>query len=213
MATLVHDLRYAVRLLRAKPGFAAVAILTLALGVGAATAIFSVVNAVLLSPLPFRDADRLMNVHIASRDGATFPLPDTDFIAWRAQNRTADVVAVFENDAVTLTGDGAPERIAGAAAPDGFFAVLGAPPLIGRVLQDGDDRPGAAKTALISHGLWTRRFHGDPSIVGRTVALNGESHIIVGVMPAAFRFPAARADVWRVLTTSPPARRGPFYTW
>jgi putative ABC transport system permease protein len=213
MATLVHDLRYAVRLLRAKPGFAAVAILTLALGVGAATAIFSVVHAVLLSPLPFRDADRLMNVHITSRDGATFPLPDTDFIAWRAQNRTADVVAVFENDAVTLTGDGAPERVAGAAVTDRFFDVLGARPLIGRVLQDGDDRPGAAKTALISHGLWTRRFHGDPSIVGRTVALNGESHIIVGVMPAAFRFPDARVDVWRVLTTNPPRRRGPFYTW
>jgi putative ABC transport system permease protein len=213
MATLVHDLRYAVRLLRAKPGFAAVAILTLALGVGAATAIFSVVNAVLLSPLPFRDADRLMNVHIASRDGATFPLPDTDFIAWRAQNRTADVVAVFENDAVTLTGDGAPERIAGAAVTDRFFDVLGVRPLIGRVLQDGDDRPGAAKTALISHGLWTRRFRADPSIVGRTAVLNGESYIIVGVMPAAFRFPDARVDVWRVLTTNPPRRRGPFYTW
>src|SRR3954449_1813708 len=128
MATLVHDLRYAVRLLRAKPGFAAVAILTLALGVGAATAIFSVVHAVLLSPLPFRDADRLVNVHIASRDGATFPLPDTDFIAWRAQNRTADVVAVFENDAVTLTGDGAPERLPRAGGPRRVLCVVGGGP-------------------------------------------------------------------------------------
>src|SRR3954462_1996698 len=114
MATLVHDLRYAVRLLRAKPGFAAVAILTLAIGVGATTAIFSVVHAVLLSPLPFRDADRLMNVHIAGRDGAKYPLPDTDFAAWRAENQTADAVAMFDNDASTLTGDGPPARLSAA---------------------------------------------------------------------------------------------------
>jgi putative ABC transport system permease protein len=99
MAMLVHDLRHAVRLLRAKPGFAAVAVLTLALGVGATTAIFSVVHAVLLSPLPFRDADRLVNVHIVGRDGATFPLPDADFVAWRSQNRTADAVAISRSKA------------------------------------------------------------------------------------------------------------------
>ena len=213
MATLLHDLRYAVRLLRARPGFATVAILTLALGVGATTAIFSVVHAVLLSPLPFPAADRLMNVHIASRDGAKYPLPDTDFIAWRAQNRTADAVAAFENDAVTLTGDGPPERLSGASVTDRFFDVLGARAAIGRVLQDGDDRPGAAKTAVISHALWTRRFRGDASIVGRTVALNGESRIIVGIMPAAFRFPDPKVEVWRVLTMNPPRRRGPFYMW
>jgi putative ABC transport system permease protein len=213
MATLVHDLRYAVRLLRTRPGFAAVAILTLALGIGATTAIFSVVHAVLLNPLPFRDAARLVHVRITGRDGALFPLPDTDFLAWRAQNRTADAVAVFASGSTTLTGDGAPERLTAAGVTDRFFDVLGARPLLGRVLQEGDDKPGAPKTALISYALWTRRFRSDASVVGRAVTLDAESHTIVGVMPAGFRFPDADVDVWWVLTMKPPLRRGPFYTW
>jgi len=213
MATIAHDLRYALRLLRTRPGFAAVAILTLALGIGATTAIFSVVHAVLLSPLPFPDADRLMHVRITGRDGMIFPLPDTDFLAWRAANQTADAVAVFENDALTLTGDGAPERLSSTSVTDRFFDVLGARPLVGRVLQEGDDRPGAPKTAVISHALWTRRFHGDPAIAGRTVVLNAQSYTIVGVMPASFGYPDPDVEVWRVLTMSPPPRRGPFYSW
>ncbi|HXI30455.1 MAG TPA: ABC transporter permease, partial [Vicinamibacterales bacterium] len=135
MATLIQDLRYAVRLLRTRPGFAAVAILTLAIGIGATTAIFSVVHAVLLSPLPFRDADRLVDVRIVGRKGNLFPLPDADFVAWRAQNRTADAVAVYEREAATLTGEGAPERLASVVVTDRFFDVLGARPLLGRVLQ------------------------------------------------------------------------------
>src|SRR5262245_7497587 len=197
MATIVQDLRYAVRLLRTRPGFAAVAILTLALGIGATTAIFSVVHAVLLSPLPFREPDRLVHVRITGRKGMVFPLPDTDVQAWRDQNRTADAVAAFENDAATLTGDGAPERLSAAAVTDRFFDVLGARPLLGRVLQAGDDAPGAAKTAVISYALWTRRFRRDPAIVGRTAALNAESHTIVGVMPPGFHFPDADVEVWR----------------
>ena len=215
MATLLHDVRYAVRLLRARPGFAAVAILTLALGVGATTAIFSVVHAVLLSPLPFRDADRLVNIHIVGHEGATVPLPDADFVAWRSQNRTADAVAIFDTDGATLTGDGPPERVAAAWTSDRFFDVLGARPLLGRVLQEGDDRPGAPRTAVISHTLWTRRFHGDPSVIGRAIALNGRSYTIIGVMPPGFRFPEfpdTDVDLWRVLTIDPPTRRGPFYS-
>src|SRR5262249_6928810 len=193
-------------------GFALVAMLTLALGIGATTAIFTVVHAVLLSPLPFPDANRLMQVRIIGHAGGLFPLPDTDFHAWRAQNRTADAVAVYDRDTATITGDGSPERVAAALVTDRFFDVLGARPLIGRVLQEGDDRPGAPKTAGISHTLWTRRYHGDPAIVGRPIALDAESHTIVGVMPAGFRFPQRDVDVWRVLTTNPPPRRGPFYT-
>jgi len=213
MATLVHDLRYAIRLLVARPGFSAVAILTLALGIGATTAIFTVVNAVLLRPLPFRDADRLVQVRIAGRAGAIFPLPDTDFLEWRAQNRTADAIAVFDTDSATLTGGDAPERLPAASVTDRFFDVLGARPLIGRVLQEGDDKPGAPKTAVLSHALWQRRFHGDATIVGRTIALGGEMHIVVGVMPASFRYPFADTELWRVLTMEAPPRRGPFYTW
>src|SRR5262245_48919374 len=162
MATLLQDLRYALRLFRSRPGFALVAMLTLALGIGATTAIFTVVHAVLLSPLPFPDANRLMQVRIIGHAGGLFPLPDTDFHAWRAQNRTADAVAVYDRDTATITGDGSPERVAAALVSDRFFDVLGARPLIGRVLQEGDDRPGAPKTAVISHTLWTRRYHGDP---------------------------------------------------
>src|SRR5947207_6876708 len=105
MPTLVNDVRYAIRLLLRRPGFTAVALLTLAVGIGATTAIFTVVHAVLLRPLPFPDADRMMYVRIEGRDGAIFPLADADFLAWRAQNRTADAIAVFDSGSVTLTGD------------------------------------------------------------------------------------------------------------
>src|SRR5215510_11720381 len=208
MLSLVSDVRFGLRFLLKRPGFAFVAVLTLALGIGATTAIFSVVHAVLLSPLPFREPDRLVHVRITGRKGMVFPLPDTDVQAWRDQNRTADAVAAFENDAATLTGDGAPERLSAAAVTDRFFDVLGARPLLGRVLQQGDDAPGAAKTAVISYALWTKRFHGDPAIIGRAIALNAESHAIVGVMPPGFKFPDAGVEVWLVLTMNPPPRRG-----
>ena len=112
----------------------------------------------------------------------------------------------------TLTGDGAPEQIGSAAVTDRFFDVLGAQPLLGRVFQDGDDKPGAPKTVVLSHAFWTRRFHADPAIVGRTVSLMGVSHAIIGVMPAGFRFPPGDIDVWQILTMKTPSRRGPFYT-
>src|SRR6266487_5635852 len=189
MGILLADARYAIRLLSKRPGFAAVAILTLALGIGATTAIFTVVYAVLLSPLPFRDAERLVSVRIVGRDAAIYPLPDADFIAWRSQNQTADAIAAFDNSSATITGDGAPERIPGSKVTDRFFDVLGARPLLGRVFQDGDGQPGAPKTAVLSHALWMRHYHGDPSIVGRTVMLSAEPHIVIGVMPAGFSYP------------------------
>ena len=212
MPNLVHDVRYAIRLLLKRPGFAAVAILTLALGIGATTAIFSVVNAVLLSPLPFPNAERLVQVRIASSNDEGFSLPDADFLAWRSQNRTCAAIAAYDASPETLTGDGAPERIGAAAVTDRFFDVLGARPLFGRVFQEGDDAPGAAKLVVLSHGFWTRRFHADPAVVGRTVLLGGVGHTVIGVMPAGFRFPLADIDAWRTLTMNPPSRRGPFYT-
>jgi putative ABC transport system permease protein len=212
MPNLVQDVRYAIRLLLKRPGFAAVAILTLALGIGATTAIFTVVNAVLLSPLPFRDAARLVEVRIISKNGEGFPLPDADFLAWRSQNQTSDAVAVYWASPATLTGEGAPDRIGGAAVTDRFFDVLGARPLLGRVFQEGDDKPGAAKLVVLGHGFWTRRFRADPGVVGRTVLLDGVSHTVIGVVPAGFRFPLEDIDVWSTLTMNPPTRRGPYYT-
>jgi hypothetical protein len=204
MPNVVHDVRYAIRLLITRPGFTAVALLTLAVGIGATTAIFTVVHAVLLRPLPFPDADRLMYVRMEGRKGGIFPLSDADFLAWRGQNRTADAIAVFNSGGVTLTGDGAPERLTSAMVTDRFFDVLGAGPLLGRALQDGDDKPGAVKTAVLSHPFWVRRFHADPGVVGRAIALDGEPHVVVGVMPPAFRFPDDDVSVWCVLTMNVP---------
>src|SRR5438094_674003 len=211
--SLWQDLRYAARALRKNPGFAAVAILTLALGVGATTAIFTVVHAVLLRPLPFPEADRLVEVRIVGRNAAVFPLPDTDFLAWRSQNNSAEAVAVYDSSSATLTGDGPPERLISSAVTDRFFDVLGVQPLLGRVFHEGDDRPGARKTTVLSHGLWMRRFHGDPAIVGRSITVSGEPHVVIGVMPPAFDFLPAKKELWRILTMNEPRRRGPFYTW
>ena len=129
-----------------------------------------------------------------------------------SQNQTCDAVAVYQGGVATLTGDGPPEQIGDASVTDRFFDVLGARPLLGRVFQDGDDKPDAPKTVVLSHAFWTRRFHADPAIVGRTVSLMGVSHAIIGVMPASFRFPPRDIDVWQILTMKTPSRRGPFYT-
>ena len=158
MLSFVSDARYALRLLIKRPGFSAVAILTLALGIGATTAIFTVVNAILLSPLPFPNADRLAEVRIVGPGGEIYPLPDADFLAWRDQNQTADAMAVWDEGPETLTGDGAAEQIGAAAVTDRFFDVLGARPLVGRVFREGDDQAAAPKTVVLSHAFWMRRL-------------------------------------------------------
>jgi len=212
MPLIIQDVRYAIRLLVRRPGFALVAVLTLALGIGAATSIFSVVDAVLLRPMPFPNPDRLVLMGIVGRNGGEFPLPDTDFIEWRERNRTADAVAAYSQQAINITGDGHPERIPGALVTDQFFNVLGSAPERGRVFQEGDDRPGAQKVAVISHRFWQRRYGGRADIVGQTALLAGQPHTIVGVMPPAFAYPWHDTDIWAILTMNPPVRRGPFYT-
>ncbi len=214
MHALLHDARYAIRMLLKRPGFAAVAILTLALGIGATTAIFTVVEGVLLRPLPFQEPDRLVQLHIRGAHEDEFPLPDTDFLEWRAQNTTFDSVAVFdEGQALSLTGDGPAERVVAANVTDGFFTALGVRPIAGRLFRAGDDKPGAPKVIVLSYAFWQKRFHGDQNVIGRTVQLDAGDHTIVGVMPPSFGFPRTDLDLWRVLTMAPPARRGPFYTY
>jgi putative ABC transport system permease protein len=208
---LFHDVRFALRLFVKRPGFSLVAVLTLALGIGATTSMFSVVEAVLLRPLPFPEPDRLMQVRITGRDGTDFPLPEADFHLWRAQNDTADAIAVFTSGPANVTGDGQPERLISAQVTDQFFTILGAHAEIGRALEDGDDRPGRARTAVISHALWRRRYAGRADVLGHPIVVAGSPHTIIGVMPPSFTFPRPQVDVWEVLTTDPPARRGPFY--
>jgi len=172
MGNLFADVRYAVRLLIRKPGFAAVAILTLALGIGATTAIFTVVHAVLLRPLSFPEADRLVEVRIVGRDAAVFPLPDTDFLVWRSQNDTAEAVAVYDTSSATITGDGPPERVISSAVTDRFFDVLGVQPLLGRAFHEGDDLSRRAK----DHGAQSRTV--DASLPRRSGHCGALHHVI-----------------------------------
>ena len=200
---LGQDLRYAMRALRSAPGFTATALLTLALGIGANTAIFSVVRGVLLEPLPFRDADRLVRVwHVnASRGLMQASVSEPDFLDWKAEVRSASSIgASFFADGlsgVDLTGQGNPERLSAALVTDGFFQTLGTAPLLGRTLAPDEHIESRSRVAVLSHGLWTRRFGGDAGIVGRSISLNGQPFEVVGVMPAGFTYPADRSlDVW-----------------
>jgi len=212
MGTLL-DVRFALRLLVKRPGFAAVAILTLALGVGAATSIFTVVEAVLLRPLPFANPSRLVHLTIRGADGEIFPLPDSDFLAWREQNHAFSSVTTYDSGAsLTLIGEGDAERVIMTDVTDRFFSTLGVAPLLGRTFEEGEDRPGVTKAVVLSYAFWRRHFLGDERAIGRSLLLNGTKHTIVGVMPASFASPQPDLDGWRILTMAPPSRRGPFYT-
>jgi predicted permease len=192
---MLHDLRHAARGLARTPGFTAAAVLTLALGLGANTAMFSVVDATLLRPLPFRDPERLVLVWETMGDWKTRWVAPANFLDWRRDARSFDGLAGYSTTDVNLGGGGGePERLKSAVVSDTLFDLLGARPALGRVFARGEDESGV-RLALLSDALWRRRFGGDPSVVGRTVRLNGEAHEVVGVMPPAFRFPA-RAEVW-----------------
>jgi putative ABC transport system permease protein len=205
---MLADLRYALRTLRRSPGYAAAAVLTLALGIGANTAIFSVVRAVLLAPLPYRDPGRLAWVWATrvDRDRAFFSIPN--FLDTRAAVRSFERLAPFTPWAPTLSGDGEPERLDAVRVGGEAFETLGAAVALGRPIGAADAEPAPARVAVISHGLWERRFGGDPSAVGRTLLLNGESYAVVGVLPAGFLFPGAEtADVAVPLSLASDPRR------
>lgn len=200
---LTQDLRYAGRALRRAPGFGAVALLTLALGIGANVAVFSVVRAVLLTPLPFADVDRLVRVWHANHTTATERnvVSEPDFEDWRRQSRTAEAMGgYFFADGLSgmnLTGEGTPERISAALVTSGFFETLRPHPLLGRTLAPDDQSPGRNRTVVLGHALWSRRFNRDSSIVGKTIQLNAQPFTVVGVMPPAFAYPAENGlDAW-----------------
>ncbi len=189
--TLLQDLRYALRALLRSPGFSAAAVLILALGIGANTAIFSVVRAVLLRPLPFREPERLAWVWATrvDRDKAFYSIPN--FRDTRASARSFEELAAFSMWGPTLSGDLEPERLSAVRVTGNALRLLGAGTAVGRNLEDGDAEPEASRVAVISHGLWMRRFGGDPGILGRALVLNGESFAVVGVFPKEFLFPGA----------------------
>jgi predicted permease len=195
MEGLVQDLRYAVRRLARTPGFTLVALVTLALGIGANTAIFSVVHGVLLRALPFQDPDHLYFLWSRHTSTDRYPIQLPEFCDYRDQNRTLESVAAFGNWNPNLTGDGPAERVSGLRASGNLFATLGVQAVVGRALAAADDTPGQEKVVVITYGLWQRRFGGDPAIVGRPLILNGEPFTLVGVMPRDFFLPIRTAEV------------------
>ena len=220
MQTLVQDIRYGIRSLRKQPVFTCVVVLTLALGIGVNTAIFSVVNGVLFRPLPFPHSDQLVAVTIANSriGGDNIPLSVADFLDWRSQNQVFQDLAAYSDNWFSLTGNGEPQRLKGVWATAGFFSTLGATPLIGRTFSAGEDAPDREPIVVLSQGLWQRSFGSDPQIVGRVITLNGRSRTVVGVMPQSFAFPPTDehslpgdVDLWILHTLTPPTRRGPYY--
>ena len=195
------DVRYALRLLAKNPAFTCVAVFTLALGIGANTAIFSLVNSVLLRPLPYRESDRLVRMLQASpKLGlSSWGVSQADFGAYREQNRSFESLALVVGSGTNLTGNGEPERLSNANVTADFFKVLGVNPILGRTFQEGEDTPGKNAVCILSYRLWQRRFGADQNVVGRTLSLNNTPTEIVGVMPAEFKYPRVDVDLWTPL--------------
>ena len=200
MDTLLRDLRYSLRGLLAEPSFTLLAIATLALGIGAATAIFTVVDSVLLRPLPYKDAGRL--VVALHGPEATSPVSPADFADYRRQARAFESLAAAQAWGVTLGGGDRPERVAALQVSANMMDVLGVPAMIGRTFAPGEDEAGRQRVVLLGYGLWQRRFGANPAVVGSSILLDGQPYTVVGVMPATFRFAPfwqTRAELWAPL--------------
>ena len=206
MYTLARDLAYAVRSWRRRPGPMAAAIGALALGIGASTAVFSVVSGVLLKPLPYDHPERIVMVwqDMRARGGPEREWASPGlFIDWRDRANVFEHVGAVRGWQPSLTDVAEPERLRGAAVSQGYFGALGVPAALGRVFSADDDRPGGPPIAIVSHALWARRFSADPAIVGRAVSLDGQPTTIVGVMPPSFRPPIIEAEIWSPLRVNP----------
>ncbi len=216
MQTLWQDLRFGARMLMKKPGFTLIAVLTLALGIGANTAIFSVVNAVLLQPLPFAKADELVEIYRAPGGEETWPFPPAAFLNLKSRNTVFTDIGAFDVRELpaTLTGLGEPERLLGFKVSANIFALLGVTMRLGRTFLPEEDRPGANRVVVISHEFWLRRFGGDPHLIGRSLNLNSDSYTVIGVMPAGYRF-GAKVDLWTPLafTAADENERGSSYLY
>src|SRR5271170_1473776 len=208
MNSIIQDINYAFRMLRKSPGFTAVAILTLALGIGANTAIFSAVNAVLLKPLPLRQPNQLVELWETEAAAGNYPLDDADFVDWRAQNRTFEEMSIYTyREPVNISGAGAPEQARMVEAQAHFFSLLGVSPQIGRAFSAGEDTKGKNHVVILSNALWNSHFGGSPAAIGKTLTINSETYTVIGVMPAWFTAPGT-ADIWIPIDFSPESLRG-----
>ena len=204
---LIQDTRFGLRMLGKNPGFTSVAVLTLALGIGANTAIFSVVNQVLLQPLPYPHSDELVRLYESAPKAGwpQFSVAPPNFIDWRAQNDVFTDLAAFASQDYSLTGSDRPERVIGCLASSGLFTILGVEPILGRAFSKEEDRFGRHYEIVLSHSFWQRRFHGDPQIIGKAITLNAEPYTVIGVMPPSFEFPNSEPELWAPIAFSPDA--------
>src|SRR6267142_5188269 len=202
MGTLLKDVRYGIRSLARHPAFTAVAVITLALGIGANTAIFSVVNAVLLRPLPFDDPERIVWVWDTQPQLSTAPAALPDFLDWKEQNRSFEHLAAYQSGNMFLdAGDGTTDTRVGLVTPE-MFSLFHVSPILGRTFTNEETLPGRFRVAVLSHSMWQNRFGSDPNVLSRTLQLNGAPYQIIGVMPAGFSYPD-RAELWRPLPIDP----------
>jgi putative ABC transport system permease protein len=211
---LWQDLRYGARSMRRNPGFTAIAVITLALGIGANTAIFSVVNGVLLRPLPYPAPERLVMVHGISLQPAQekTPLCAADFLDWKSQNQVFESIAGFSSSRFNYTGGESPEQIAGAWVTADFFSTIGIQPAMGRAFLPGEDLPNSPQRVVLSDRFWRRYLGASPNVIDQQITLNSRAFTIVGVMPPGFLFPEKDTELWAAerLTAT---RRGPYYMW
>jgi len=211
---LAQDIRYGARMLLKQPGFSLIALITLALAIGANTAIFSVINGVLLRPLPFKDSERLVmvwNVGAEVAGGDRTPLAVADLLDWRAQNRTFESVGAFQSGSFNYSGGETPEQVRGISVTSNFLSLMAVGVQLGRGFEPGDEQVGAPRVVLVSDRFWRTRFNADQQVVGRTINLNGAPTTVIGVMQGNFSFPNRENDLWRAIQLDAPTRRGPYF--
>ena len=203
LAHILNDMRYALRQMTKAPGFTFVAVLTLAFGIGASSAVFGIVNAAMLQPLPYPQQDRLVTVFELLPRLGRFAVAPGNFLDWRAQNSVFEAIAAYASGYETLVGGDLAERVSRTSVSWDIFDLLGVAPALGRTFRAEEDLPTQNHVVVLSHGMWQRRFGGDPQILGRTITLNGEPSTVVGVMPADFYFPNRVTEFWRPLGINP----------
>ncbi|MFN2514258.1 MAG: ABC transporter permease, partial [Pyrinomonadaceae bacterium] len=201
MESLLKELRYGIRSLLKHPGFTAIAVVTLALGIGANTAMFSVINGVLLRPLPYHDPDRLVTIWEESPERGLFQLPVSyaNFRDWQDQNHVFEQISAYTFTNLNLTGAGEPARLLTVRSSANLFSLVGAGPLLGRAFLTEEDKEGANRVVIMGHALWQSRFGSDSGIVGKSLTLNNQSHTVIGVMSPNFQFPVGFGYMGKVL--------------
>jgi len=203
LADLCQDLRYGARMLLKNKGFTLVVVLSLALGIGANSTIFSIGNALLLKPFPFENLERLVLIreNFPNQDMKATGVSPADFFDWREQTNSFEELAAYRVRDFTITGSGEPESVSGSVVSENFFRTIGLSQVKGRTFLTGEDQPGRDQVAILGHGFWQRKFAANPNVLGQTLTLNGRVVTVVGVMPPHFDFPFG-TQVWMPLALS-----------